>query len=165
MAQAQYIQQGQAVDALASDGDVDAGAIVVVGDVIGISKLDVASGDLGALALEGVYDVVRADTIAFTAGDAVYWDADGDPDQGEAGTGAATDITGDDENLLLGYALADVADLPANLTVRVRKVNNGQAPVAANVADSAAVDVAALVVDINQLQDSLKAAGLMVADA
>jgi len=164
MAQAQYIQTGQAIDYTPSAA-VDAGDVVVIGDILGISKLDIAADALGALALEGVFDVVRADGTGFTDGDAVYWDADGDPDQGTAGTGAAVDTSGDDANLLIGYAIGDVADLPANLTVRVRKVNNGQAPVAANVAAVDGADAAAAIVAIDACLVALKAAGLMVADA
>ena len=123
MAQAQYIQEGQAIDYTPSAA-VDAGDVVVIGNkIVGIAKLDIAASALGALALEGVFDIVRADTIAFTAGDAVYWDADGDPDGGTAGTGAATDTDDTAANILIGYALADVADAVTNLTVRVRKIN------------------------------------------
>ena len=123
MAQAQYIQEGQAIDYTPSAA-VDAGDVVVIGNkIVGIAKLDIAADALGALALEGVFDIVRADTIAFTAGDAVYWDADGDPDGGTAGTGAATDTDDTAANILIGYALADVADAVTNLTVRVRKIN------------------------------------------
>ena len=121
--QAQYIQEGQAIYYTPSAA-VDAGDVVVIGNkIVGIAKLDIAASALGALALEGVFDIVRADTIAFTAGDAVYWDADGDPDGGTAGTGAATDTDDTAANILIGYALADVADAVTNLTVRVRKIN------------------------------------------
>ena len=56
MAQAQYIQTGQAIDYTPSAA-VDAGDVVVIGDILGISKLDIAADALGALALEGVFDV------------------------------------------------------------------------------------------------------------
>ena len=61
--------------------------------------------------------------------------------------------------------MADVADSATTLTVRVRKVNNGQAPIAANVAAVDGADAAAAIVAIDAALVALKAAGLMVADA
>jgi len=50
--------------------------VVVIGSIIGITKLDIKAGTLGALALVGVYDIVKAtgDGTAIVRGTRVYWD-------------------------------------------------------------------------------------------
>ena len=106
MATAQFVHDGQSID-YTPGSDVAAGDVVVQGALVGVAKLPIASGALGALAVRGVFDVVQA-AVAFTAGDAVYWDADGDPVGGDAGTGAATSTA--TSNTFMGFALADTAD-------------------------------------------------------
>ena len=68
--QATFIQEGRSIDHTPS-GEVAAGLVVLTGSLVGIAKRLIAANVLGALALEGVFDVVQA-AIAFTAGDAVY---------------------------------------------------------------------------------------------
>lgn len=82
------------------------GDIVVVGTIPMLAESDIAASALGNLACEGIWKVPK-DSSSFTAGDAVYWDADGNPVTGTAGTGAATSTaTG---NNLMGFATADAA--------------------------------------------------------
>ena len=47
-----------------------------LGALCGITKLDIKAGVLGALAIVGVYEFVKATGTAIAAGDALYWDAD-----------------------------------------------------------------------------------------
>ncbi len=74
--EARYVQNGDAVD-FVPDADVPAGTIVVAGDLVGVTKLDVKAGELGALATVGVFEVVKGDgvSLAFDYGKAVYWNA------------------------------------------------------------------------------------------
>ena len=52
---ARYVQRGDAIDYTPMD-DVAAGDIVVLaGKLVGVAKLDIKAGELGALALTGVY--------------------------------------------------------------------------------------------------------------
>lgn len=96
-----YIQDGKVIPFTAS-GAKTSGQVVVVGSLVGISQTDVASGGTGQLGLNGVYEIPAA-TAAISVGAAVYWDADGDPVGGTAGTGAATaTATG---NTLMGHAV------------------------------------------------------------
>jgi len=97
---------------------VVAGEVVVVGSLLGIALQPIAAAALGALALGGIFDVRREDTTAFTAGDKVYWDADGTCEGGGA-TGAAVDTSDSGANLFMGYAVADVANSATVFTVRV----------------------------------------------
>ena len=102
---ARFIHDGKSIDFL-SETDVPAGTVIVEGDLVGVTKLDIQAGRLGALAVVGVYDVVKGDA-AITLGTKVYWDT--------TAKQAVTTATG---NKLLGLAVlpAEVADS----TVRVR---------------------------------------------
>lgn len=82
---------------------VSAGQVVVIGSLLGFAEVDIEANRLGALAIGGVFDVVKANE-EITAGAAVYWDADGNPYGGTAGTGAAT--TTSSGNTFAGFALA-----------------------------------------------------------
>jgi len=70
---AQFVQEGASVDYTPGSA-VDAGDVVVQGDLVGVAKLDIAANTLGALCISGVFDVLKS-TAVFTAGQAVYWDA------------------------------------------------------------------------------------------
>jgi predicted RecA/RadA family phage recombinase len=78
--QAQFIQDGSAVD-LTPEIDIAVGSIVIVGDLVGITKRDLKAGVLGSIAVEGIFDVPKdpSQAVAFTAGQKVYVDTDGEP--------------------------------------------------------------------------------------
>jgi len=102
MGQATLVHEGNIIDHTPA-GAVAAGDVIVQDVTIGIAVRPIAATKLGSLQLGGVYDVVHvADIVA--AGAAVYWDADGDPYGGEAGTGCATVTVSD--NVFMGWAVA-----------------------------------------------------------
>jgi predicted RecA/RadA family phage recombinase len=55
-----------------------AGTVVVQGDLIGVTKLDIPANTLGALALRGIYDFPKVTTggSGLAAGATVYWNTD-----------------------------------------------------------------------------------------
>jgi len=77
--EAEYKHRGDAVDYTPSS-DVDAGEVVVQGDLVGIAKRNITADVLGALAVKGVFDMAKAtgSSSALTAGAKVYWDAASD---------------------------------------------------------------------------------------
>ncbi len=81
---AKYIQKGDSVDFTPSV-DMDAGEIVRLGNLIGITKTPVKAGTLGTLAVSGIFDVQKSAGISFTAGSNIFWNS-------EAGTAAADGI-------------------------------------------------------------------------
>lgn len=114
MAQATFVQNGNSIDYTPSSA-VAGGQVVVQNSLVGIANGAIAANTLGSLAIVGVFDVVKA-TGAVNPGAAVYWDADGNPVGGVAGTGAATTTSGG--NTFMGKAaIAAGAD---DATVRVR---------------------------------------------
>ena len=113
MATAQFIHDGRSID-YTPGSDVAAGAVVLQTDLIGVAKTPIASGTLGALAVEGVFDFPKAagGSTAIAAGAIVYWDV---ADQ-EAKT--------DDEsaaNKLLGKVVKAAVDAVTTVRVLLRQ--------------------------------------------
>jgi predicted RecA/RadA family phage recombinase len=110
MAQAEFVQEGSAIDYTPGSA-VTAGDVVVQGDLVGIAKLDIAANALGALAVAGVFDVAKegGGGVTFAVGANVYWDDTNN-------VAVATD--GGGANKLMGKAVAAAAD--ADTSVRVR---------------------------------------------
>ena len=73
MAQAVFAHEGAAID-YTPGADVAAGDVIVQGDLIGVARLDIKTGVLGALAVTGVFDFAKATNVAYTAGQILYWD-------------------------------------------------------------------------------------------
>ena len=69
---ATYVQRGEYID-IVPESKVSAGDVVVQGDLVGVSKLDIEAGKLGAIATTGGYDVEKGNE-AFAAGAKAYWD-------------------------------------------------------------------------------------------
>jgi len=100
--QAAFVQVGESID-YTPVAAVVAGKVVVQGSMIGVAKTPIAAGALGALAVKGIFDVVKANEQQ-ALGAALYWDADGNPYGGTAGTGCATTTAGG--NTFIGFAQA-----------------------------------------------------------
>jgi len=113
MATAQFIHDGKSID-YTPGADVSAGDVVVQNDLIGIAKLDIASGALGALAVTGVFDLPKATGVgeAIGAGAKVYWDA---------GNTVATTDPAAGANKYLGKTVRDAGDDDATVRIRLEQ--------------------------------------------
>lgn len=69
---ARYVQKGDSVDFIPNT-DLEAGEIVRLGSLIGVTRIPVKAGTLGTLTLAGVFDVVKPAGITFAQGGNVYW--------------------------------------------------------------------------------------------
>lgn len=69
---ARYVQKGDAVDVIPAV-DLDAGEIVRLGNLIGVTRVPIKAGTLGTLALSGVFDIVKPAGVSFLQGSNVYW--------------------------------------------------------------------------------------------
>jgi len=105
-----YIQTGDAVD-YTPDADVKAGDVVVQGELVGVAKLDIPTGKLGALAVTGLFDFPKATGAgtAIAAGTRVYWDVAEQVAKADSEAGAHKEI---------GKTVNAAAD--ADAVVRVR---------------------------------------------
>jgi predicted RecA/RadA family phage recombinase len=88
---------------------VTGGDVIVQAGIVGISPVNADANKPVGLSLEGIYDVPKT-TAAWVIGQPVFWDSAGNPDSGDAGSGAANQIgTG----VYMGIATA-AADSGAN---------------------------------------------------
>jgi len=108
MAQAVFVHEGCSIDYTPA-ADVAAGDVVVQGNLVGVAKQPIKANQLGALAVEGVFDFGKATGVgtALAAGTTVYWD--------NAANVATTTAAG---NKQIGKVVKAAAD--ADATVRVR---------------------------------------------
>jgi len=71
--EAKFVQRGDSVDYTPTEGDVQAGQVVVEGELIGIAKLDIKAGQRGALAVTGVFEVAKQSDAPIARGQRVYF--------------------------------------------------------------------------------------------
>ena len=106
---ARYVQRGDAIDYTPA-ADVAAGDVVVLsGKLVGVAKLDIKTGELGALALTGVYEVTKSSGVAFAAGSEVGWDA---ANRKAVASGAAGSVK-------IGHAVALTSAIEPTVFVRL----------------------------------------------
>lgn len=108
MSTTKFVHEGAAIDYTPAV-DTPSGTVVVQGDLVGTTRVDLVAGQLGALAVQGVFDFPKATSggSGFTVGALAYWDA-----TGELATKTATG------NKLIGKAIVAAAD--GDSIVRVR---------------------------------------------
>ena len=106
---ARYVQRGESIDFIPAS-DVAAGDIVKVGSLVGVAKLDIKAGELGALALCGVYEIATNGT-AIEAGAVVSVD----PGTGKA---CAADASGAVKS---GHAVAAAGTTDTLVNVRLEQ--------------------------------------------
>ena len=109
-----FIHDGESIDHTPSS-NINAGDLVVQGELVGFANLDIPANRPGALKVQGVFDVPKK-AEALAVGVKVYWDADGDPVGGTAGSGALTATATD--NTYIGKMVAAAADTDALGRVR-----------------------------------------------
>ena len=106
---ARYVQRGESIDFIPAS-DVAAGDIVKVGSLVGVAKLDIKAGELGALALCGVYEIATNGT-AIEAGAVVSVD----PGTGKV---CAADTSG---AVKFGHAVAAAGTTDTLVNVRLEQ--------------------------------------------
>jgi len=126
-----FVADGSAID-YTPGADVAAGDVVVIGSNVAIAKTPIASGNLGALAVGGIYDGAKI-TGAVNLGDAIYWDATGDPVGGTAGSGAYTTTAAG--NVYAGRAVKAAASGDATVRFELRQTDSLNAGLANAIAD------------------------------
>ena len=103
---ARYVQKGNLIDYTPTSA-VAAGDVVILGTLCGIANLDIPANTLGALALTGVFEIVKA-TGAITVGAKVYWD-----------NSAKNVTTTASSNTAIGVAFAEAGSSDATVLVRI----------------------------------------------
>ena len=109
----EYVQRGESID-YTPGADVAAGDVVVQGELVGVAKRNIKANELGALAVEGVFDFTKATGggTAITAGANVYWDDAANQATTNANAGA---------NKLIGKTVLAAADADEYVRVRLNQ--------------------------------------------
>jgi predicted RecA/RadA family phage recombinase len=123
MPKAVFVQEGNQIDYTPGSA-VAAGDVIEVGNRVFVAKTPIEANVLGALATRGVFDVVKV-SGAITAGAGVYWDNDGNPVGGTAGSGAATSVAANGK--FMGYAIAAAAETDTTVRVLLRSMEDALA--------------------------------------
>ena len=107
---AKFVQEGGSID-YTPGADVLVGAVVVQADLIGVTQAPIKAGQVGSLAVTGVFDFNKAvgGGSAIPAGTLTYWDVAAQNATKNAAAGA---------NKLIGKAVKATVD--ADTIVRVR---------------------------------------------
>ena len=71
--EATFLQKGKVIDYTATNG-LSVGQVVSLTNIVGVALNDIASGAVGAVALEGVFEMPAASGITAAIGDKLYWD-------------------------------------------------------------------------------------------
>ena len=120
------------------DADKTAGDVVVQEKLIGICKSDIAADAKGAICVNGVFDMPK-DTSDITAvGTPLYWDEDGDPYGGTAGSGCLT--TTATNNTFAGWALELAGATTGMVETLLRSANDADTMATDDLSDVGTVD-------------------------
>ncbi len=87
------VQRGDVLDWVAT-GAKSSGDAVEVKHMIGVALTDIASGETGAVAIEGVYTMPKVSAAVFVQGEKLIWDTSAGAFDDSAATPATGDITG-----------------------------------------------------------------------
>lgn len=71
-----YVQKGDVINITAA-ADLKSGVPVIFGASLAIPQTDIASGAVGAAAIEGVFTLPKLSTTVLAAGDLVNWSKSG----------------------------------------------------------------------------------------
>lgn len=90
-----YKQAGNIVTWTNGTGSaVASGAVVVVGQCLGVALVDIANGETGSVAIEGVYTVPKVSGAVIAQGESLTWDVSLTGFDDNAASPATGDVTG-----------------------------------------------------------------------
>ena len=89
-----YVQEGKVIDYTNGGSALSSGDVVVIGQLIGVCLADIANGEIGAVAVEGVFNLAKVDAAVIAQGESVIWDASASKFDDSAATPAAGDVSG-----------------------------------------------------------------------
>lgn len=97
-----FKQPGDVLDYTNAGSAIAAGTPIVMGNIIGVALVDIATGETGSVGICGVYTLPKVTGSAWTIGSKLLWDASA----GKFDVGTATPATGDVSNCCVAAAPA-----------------------------------------------------------
>lgn len=90
-----FVQPGKVIDWTNGTGSaVDSGAVVAIGQIIGVAMADIANGAAGPVGINGVFTVPKVSGAVIAQGESLTWDVSAGAFDDNAATPATGDITG-----------------------------------------------------------------------
>ena len=109
---AAYWQRGEALDYANTTAEkIEVNTVLIIGDCIGVAGMDILSGEIGTVHVDGVFEMDKVDTTELPMGKKVYLAEDGIT-AASTGEGAAA-------NVLAGYAAAPAAADAKRIFVKI----------------------------------------------
>jgi len=122
-----FIQDGETIEYTNAGSAISAGDVVVIGKLAGIAAVDIAaSTGVGTVCLEGVFNVPKNTSTAFTLGAQLFWDG--------------TEVTNDPTDTPLGTAHEAAAEAATTINVKLAAAGDN-VPQAAVVAFTAGTNL------------------------
>jgi len=75
-------------------GAISTGDVVKMGQILGVARVNLASGETGSVATQGVFDVPKVDAAVITQGESLTWDSSVSKFDDNAASPATGDVTG-----------------------------------------------------------------------
>lgn len=88
-----YIQAGHVIQYTAG-ADISSGAVVRIGNILGVALSDIANGATGSVQIKGVFRVPKVSGAVIAQGESLTWDASAGAFDDNAATPATGDVTG-----------------------------------------------------------------------
>jgi len=88
-----YVQRGDVIDFTAGSA-ISSGDVVEMQHCLGVALADIANGEVGAVAIEGVFDLPKVSAAVFVAGEKLIYDTSANAFDDSSATPASGDLTG-----------------------------------------------------------------------
>lgn len=90
-----YVQPGRILDYTnAGVALIASGAVIVIGQTLGVALVDIAVGETGSVAIDGVHSLPKVTTAVIQQGEPLLWDVSAGKFDAKSATPAAGDISG-----------------------------------------------------------------------
>ncbi|WP_444902183.1 capsid cement protein [Microbulbifer sp. SSSA007] len=90
-----FVQDGRMLDFTNNtSAEITSGQVVTVGAVLGVAMDDIAVGESGVIAIDGVFTVPKVSGAVIGQGETLTWDVSAKAFDDAAATAASGDITG-----------------------------------------------------------------------
>ncbi|WP_444904216.1 capsid cement protein [Microbulbifer sp. CnH-101-E] len=90
-----FVQDGRMLDFTNNTSSlITSGQVIAVGAVLGVAMDDIAVGESGVIAIEGVFSVPKVSAAEISQGETLTWDASVAAFDSSAAAAATGDITG-----------------------------------------------------------------------
>lgn len=107
-----FISDDRTINYIPSGGDIEAGQVVVLNDLVSVAKRKIKDGTLGALYVVGIYNFPKSvgASTAIEQGKKIYWDNT---------SRKATKDDGGGNNIYIGKSVDEAADESGQVKVRL----------------------------------------------